>query len=285
MKLTEITIPVGAVSSFRMLHMSDNHISLADERNDDRKNALAVQRANAFTGGHPERLQQFTEELIGYARKENLPILHTGDMSDFVSEANLDYVRTAFSGVDVFCAAGNHEYSQYVGEAWEDEAYKAMSFAAVLDAYPGNIWFQTRVINGVKFVAIDNNYYYVTEEQLRLFREETADGMPTVLLVHNPLYSEDMYAQVTAGKKPEDPPYLFACPEPLLRTLNDHRYRQQKPDAAAAAFLELCNSLPNLKAVLAAHLHKYFASSLDSGVPQYTAGAGYLGEANLYTFC
>ena len=155
MKLTEITIPVGAVSSFRMLHMSDNHISLADERNDDRKNALAVQRANAFTGGHPERLQQFTEELIGYARKGNLPILHTGDMSDFVSEANLDYVRTAFSGVDVFCAAGNHEYSQYVGEAWEDEAYKAMSFAAVLDAYPGNIWFQTRVINGVKFVAIE----------------------------------------------------------------------------------------------------------------------------------
>ena len=284
MKITEITIPVGAEKPFRMLHMSDNHISLADERDNERKNKLAESRANSFTGGHPELLSSHLEELLTYAKKQDLTILHTGDMIDFVSEANLDFTKQAFAGYDVFAAAGNHEFSQYVGEAWEDEEYKAQSFAHVKAAFPGDFWFQTRMVNGVKFIAVDNNYYYVTEEQLRLFREETADGIPTVLLMHNPLYSEDMYAKVTAGKKPEDPPYLFGCPEPLLRTLNDHRYRQQKPDETTLAFLELCNSLPNLKAVLAGHLHKYFASRLDSGIPQYVAGAGYHAEANLYTF-
>lgn len=285
MKLTEIKIAVGADKPFRMFHMSDNHISLADNRNDLRKMELADARAKAFTGGYPERLTELAEELIGFARDNNLTILHTGDMTDFVSEANLDYVRHAFDGVNFFGAAGNHEFSLYVGEAWEDELYKAQSFERVLDAFPGNIWFQTMVVSGVKFIAVDNNYYYITEEQMALFRKETADDMPVILLLHNPLYSEDLYAKVTAGKKPEDPPYLFACPEPLLRSLNDHRYRQQKPDDLSLEFLNYCNSLPNLKAVLAGHLHKYYASQLDSGVPQYVAGAGYHGEAVLYTFC
>ncbi|MBQ3178530.1 MAG: metallophosphoesterase [Clostridia bacterium] len=284
MLITEITIPVGAEKPFRMLHMSDNHLSLADERDNERKNTLAAARANAFTGNHPEKLLENLADLMDFAKKENLTILHTGDMIDFVSEANMDYTKKAFEGADVFAAAGNHEFSQYVGEAWEDEEYKAQSFAHVKEAFPGDFWFQTRIVNGVKFIAVDNNYYYVTEEQLHLFRDAVSDGMPAVLIMHNPLYSEDMYAKVTAGKKPQDPPYLFGCPEPLLRTLDDHRYRQQKPDETAVRFLELCNSLPNLKAVLSGHLHKYFASQLDSGVPQYVAGAGYHAEANLYTF-
>lgn len=284
MQITKITIPVGADTPFQMLHMSDNHLCLADARDNERKNALAVSRANAFTGGCPQKLLDHLTDLMHLAGTENLPILHTGDMIDFVSEANLDYTKNVFTGYDVFAAAGNHEFSQYVGEAWEDEAYKAQSFDHVKAAFPGNFWFQTRVVNGVKFAAVDNNYYYVTEEQLHLFRGAAADGMPLVLIMHNPLYSADMYRQVTAGKKPEDPPYLFGCPEPLLRTLNDHRYRQQKPDETTVAFLDLCNSLPNLKAVLAGHLHKYYESRLDSGVPQYVAGAGYHGEANLYTF-
>ena len=284
MQITEITIPVGAEKPFRMLHMSDNHLSLADERDNERKNALAVARANSFTGNHPEKLLENLADLMDLAKKENLTILHTGDMIDFVSESNLDYTKKAFEGADVFAAAGNHEFSQYVGEAWEDEEYKAQSFSHVKEAFPGDFWFQTRVVNGVKFIAVDNNYYYVTKEQLRLVKEATSDGMPAVMIMHNPLYSEDMYTKVTAGKKPEDPPYLFGCPETLLRTLDDHRYRQQKPDETTVAFLELCNSLPNLKAVLSGHLHRYIASQLDNGVPQYVAGAGYNAEANLYTF-
>ncbi len=284
MNLTKITIPVGASAPFTMLHMSDNHLCLADERDNQRKNDLARGRAHSFTGGQPELLLTRLTELLTYAKTAGLTILHTGDMIDFVSSANLDYTKKVFSDVDVFAAAGNHEFSQYVGEAWEDEPYKAQSFEAVKAAFPGDFWFQTRMVNGIKFIAVDNNYYYVTPEQLALFEKETADGVPFVLLLHNPLYSEDTYAQVTTGKKPSDPPYLFGCPEPLLRTLDDHRYRQQKPDESTVAFLSLCNSLPHLRAVLAGHLHKYFASRLDSGVPQYVAGAGYAGDANLYEF-
>ena len=224
------------------------------------------------------------EEILEHARKNDLPILHTGDMIDFVSHANLDYVRRAFEGLDVFAAAGNHEFSLYVGEAFEDEAYKAQSFDRVKAAFPGDIWFQTRLISGVRFVAIDNNYYYVTEKQFALFQEIAEQGEPLVLILHNPLYSEDLYRQVMEGKSEDAPPYLFGCPEELLRRLPEKRYIQQKPNALTLEFLDYCNHLPNLKAVLAGHLHKFYASRLDSGTLQYVADSGYHGEVNVYEF-
>ena len=275
MTIREIKIPVGATSPFKMLHTSDNHICLADERDDERKRELAAKRMAAFDAASEKGAVACCEEVLEYARAHSLPVLHTGDIMDFVSQANLDYVRKAFAGLDVFCAAGNHEYSLYVGEAFEDEAYKAQSFEMVKAAFPGNIWFQTRLINGVRFVAIDNGYYYITEEQMKLFREVAEQGEPIVLVVHNPLYSEDMYRQVMQGKAKDAPPYLFGCPEELLRILPEKRYIQQKPNALTLEFLDYCNHLPNLKAVVAGHLHAFYASRLDSGVPQYVCNGSY----------
>lgn len=284
MKIRHITIEAGAEKPFRMLHTSDNHLCLADERDDERKNQLAAERADCFTGGHPEKLTDAVEEIVAYARENSLTLLHTGDMIDFVSEANLDYVRKVLEGIDVFMAAGNHEFSLYVGEAWEDEAYKAQSFAHVKEAFQGNFWFQTREVNGVRFIAVDNNYYYVTKEQLKLFKEAVADGMPCVLILHNPLYSEDMYKCVMEGKSESDPPYLFGCPEPLLRSLEEHRYQQQKPDETTKEFLQICEDLPNLKAVLAGHLHVFCEAKLNSGVPQYVAASVAESDVILYEF-
>ena len=284
MKIREIQIPVGATAPFKMLHTSDNHICLADERDDERKRALAARRDAEFSGNNPGCLYRYLQDILDYAREHDLPVIHTGDFIDFVSYANLDYARKSLEGLDVFMAAGNHEFSLYVGEAFEDEAYKAQSFDLVQSAFPGDFWFQTRLINGIRFVAIDNNYYYITEEQMRLFKEVAEQGEPIVLIMHNPLYSRDLYRQIMEGKPADAPPYLIGCPEELLRSLSEKRYIQQKPNALTLEFLDYCNHLPNLKAVLTGHLHEFCASELDSGVPQYVCDAGYHNEAIVYEF-
>jgi len=284
MTIRHIQIPVGASAPFKMLHTTDNHICLADERDNERKRELAAHRDAAFNEDKPGHLFRCTQDILNYARENHLPVLHTGDFIDFVSHANLDYARKAFEGLDVFMAAGNHEFSQYVGEAFEDEAYKAQSFELVKSAFQGDFWFQTRMINGVMFVAIDNNYYYIVEEQMRLFKEVAEQGYPIVLLMHNPFYSKDLYRQVMEGKPADAPPYLIGCPENLLRKLPEKRYIQQKPNALTLEFLEYCNHLPNLKAVLTGHLHDYYESCLDNGVPQYVCAAGYRDEAIVYEF-
>ena len=283
MEIRKITIEVGAEKPFTLLHMSDNHISLADERDNERKQELAAKRADAFTGGRPYRLRERTEELLAYVRESGHPMVHTGDMIDFTSYANFDFARCAFEGIDVMMAAGNHEYSQYVGEAWEDEVYKAQSKDAVVDTFGDGILFGERVINGVKIITLDNNYYYVTPELFEKVKNALSDGMPALLAVHTPLYSDDMYTQVMKGKKADAPPYLFACPEERLRGLEIGRARQQIPNEISKEFLRFCETCPNLKAVLTGHLHKFFASKLDSGIPQYVAGGACGGEMIEYT--
>ena len=284
MLIREITIPVGAVEPFSVLHTSDNHICLADERDNERKRKLAAERGMAISKGHPEQLTQKTEEIFAYAKEHQLPVFHTGDLIDFVSEANLDYARNLLKDADVFVAAGNHEFSQYVGETWEDEAYKAQSFEHVKAAFPGDFWFQIRMINGVKFIALENGYYYVTEEQLRLFKEATAEDVPTVLLVHNPLYSADTFHKYKDGRPASEPAYLFGCPEDLMWDWEESRRLQQRPNEVTKEFMRYCEQLSCLKAVLAGHMHVFLDCKLDSGIPQYVASGGYKSDVNVYTF-
>lgn len=284
MKIHDVRLEPGAAEPFSLWHISDSHLTLADERDNERKNKLAEDRGNAFTGGHPERIRQYTEEQFDRVRESGDTLIYTGDFCDFVSEANLDYAKSLFSTVDAFVCAGNHEYSQYVGEAWEDEAYKAMSFDHVKESFPGNdIWYSERIMHGVRFVAIDNNYYYVLPEQLERFRKALSDGVPTVLCVHNPLYSENTYDTIMAGKSPDEPPYLCGCPHELLLNLSDHRRRQQTTDELTREFVDLCESSKNLKAILAGHLHAFAACRMNSGIPQIVAPGGFKNEVVRYS--
>ena len=173
LNVKEVHVKVGATESFGVLHVSDTHIVRADNRDDEAKMALASWRARDMTYG-----EHYLDEAIRYARDHGLYMMHTGDLYDFVSEANLDSCAVHMLAADWFVCAGNHEYSQYVGEAKEDEAYKASSREAVQGAFPNDLTFASRVINGVNFVAVDDVYYNFTEKQRELMEAEMKKGLP-----------------------------------------------------------------------------------------------------------
>lgn len=284
MKTIRYTLDVGARTPFRAYHMSDNHICLADGRDDERKKELAERREASFAARGKKSTTETTGELLDKVRKESALLLHTGDLIDFVSRANLDHAKRCFEGIDVLMCAGNHEFSLYVGEAWEDEAYKAQSLADVTAALPDGILFGTREINGVRFITLDNSYYYILPELYEKTEAALADGKPCVLLVHTPLYSKDTYGKVMRGKSADEPPYLCGCPEELLAGLSEHRRRQQHADETTLRFIRLCSESENLKAVLTGHIHEPCFSHLDGGIPQIAADGAYNGVMNEYLF-
>jgi len=275
MIIKEYTVNIGSVQPFSVIHMSDNHICLADSRDDERKTELCRNRLNGFTDGFPEKQEKINSAMFEYIRESKLPLVHTGDFIDFVSHKNLEYASKCFDGIESVVCAGNHEFSLYVGEAWEDEAYKMKSLADVQKAFPDGIEFGVQYINGLKFITVDDGYYYILPEHLDAFKSEISDGEPFVLVLHNPLYSEDLYRKVMAGKPLSEPPYLTGCPEELLKALNEHRFKQQRADKTTLEFLKICNECKNLKAVLTGHLHEEFVSQLDSGVPQLVADGAF----------
>lgn len=254
MNFLKAEINAGAEKPFDIIHISDTHLSLADSRDSERKIKLAERRRTGFP--EAEEMLQETKRL---AELTGNTVIHTGDLIDFVSEANLDRAEKFTSEVDCFAAAGNHEFSLYVGEAKEDAAYRQQSLAHVSESFTNDIRFASRVINGVDFVALDNSYYLIEPFQLEALKKEVAKGLPVILCVHTPLYTKELFDYVTAGHEKGYPAYLMSVPEDRIKYYPPDRYEQQREDVTTREAYEYIKNESGIKAILAGHVHTDFA--------------------------
>lgn len=284
MTITKTRIEIGLEKPFRALHMSDNHIALADNRDDERKIKLAESRTAAFNHGKPGNVAMEEYALqLDYARSHRLPVLYTGDLCDFVSYKNLDYARDTLEDIDYFMAVGNHEFSLYVGEAFEDLPYKMKSFDLVQSYFRNDLHFASRVMGGVNFVALDNGYYRFDADQLARMKREIEKGLPIVLMMHNPLHTQQLYDEMMTNRK-QPCAYLTGTPDALMTGYDEYRFRQQRSDADTMAFIDYIYTQPLIKAVLAGHLHFNYETRLPSGIMQYVTGGGYCGDTREIEF-
>ena len=283
--LRRIAIEAGASAPFKAIHLSDTHIARADVSDrDPRKTALAAERSRHFPFG-----EHYLAEAVFAARRDKALLLHTGDMVDFVSNANLAIAERYFGSGDWFACAGNHEFSKYVGEAREDAAYKADSMERVSSALPCDPSFASRVVEGVNFVAADDVYYNFTAEQLDKMEKEVAKGLPIVFMCHVPLFTPKLYdAQMRATKGACA--YLAGVPDGKIATWRapakpfakgeewrDRRV-QQRTDAATSEFIAYLKAQPLVKAVLAGHLHSFWQERFSPTAVQHICPATYKGE-------
>ena len=288
LRLETIEIPVGASKPFGAIQVSDTHIVRVDNRDDERKMKLAAGRRFAPWGEH------YLDEAIHAAKERGDLLLHTGDLIDFVSAANLDCAAVHFAAGDWFVSSGNHEFSRYVGEAKEDDAYKRESYARVQDAYPNDLTFSSRVVNGVNFVAIDDVYYNVTEAQHALFAKEIEKGLPIVLLCHVPFYGPKLYEYVMRETNNKCA-YVTGAPLSCTSTYEAgktypagqewrHRSVQQKTDKPTADFIAWLKEQKLLKAILCGHLHRFFQERFSPTAMQYVCSATFKGDATAIRF-
>ncbi len=289
LNIKEITIDVGASEPFSVMHVSDTHIVKVDDRDGERKIRLAAARSRYMDWG-----EHYLDEAVAYARDHGMFMMHTGDMYDFVSEANLDFTARTMLGADWFVCAGNHEYSQYVGEAREDQAYKDASARAVRSVLPNDLVFASRVIGGVNFVALDDVYYNFTESQHAMMEEEMKKGLPVVMLCHVPLYTPEFCRselEAMGGRCA----YLTGVPVEITSTYEpgvtypegeEWRYRkvQQKADKPTLDFIGWLKEQKLLKAILCGHMHRFFEERFSPTAVQYTVGATYMGDAQVVHF-
>ncbi|MBQ8342054.1 MAG: metallophosphoesterase [Clostridia bacterium] len=260
MSIIETKLNVGAQTPFRVLHVTDTHLTDADLRDGERKVTLAEKRAKIFP------LADATLELAAkVAKEQGVPIVHTGDLLDFVSVANLEKAKKFTDENDCFIAAGNHEFSLYVGEAKEDAAYRNQSLATVQAAFKNDIRMAARVIGGVNFVALDNGYYLFEREQLDFLKKEVTKGLPVVLLLHNPLFERALYDRMMQ-KSPCA--YLVGVPEELMQGYPGDRYAQQLADAVTRETVDYIKEETTIKALITGHLHFNYDGVFADRIPQ-----------------
>ncbi|MDO4630149.1 MAG: metallophosphoesterase [Planctomycetia bacterium] len=279
LKLKSLRVSVGAEKPFRAVHISDTHLCYADERDNERKRNLATSRRRYF--GDSER---YFRLALQHAQKNDALFLHTGDLIDFVSASNLDAVKNLFCDTNSYVSSGNHEFSQYVGESKEDAAYKAQSYARVQDAFPNDLTFCSRIVNGVNLVAIDDVYYNFTHVQLERFQAEVEKGLPIVMMCHCPLYTPELFDEMMTARKSQCA-YLVGVPKERLGNYSAHRYEQQCPDIPTLEFIAWLRKQPLLKAIFCGHLHFHWSGKFSETATQYVVSANYQGDAYDITFC
>ena len=266
MNILHTKINIGAEKPFTVLHASDTHITLADSRDGKRKTDLAEGRQNCF----PEANEMF-EKLIEMQNETGNLLVYTGDLIDFVSEKNLEKAKEFSRKTDCFFAAGNHEFSLYVGEAKEDAAYRNQSLDKVQAAFKNGIRFSSRIVNGINFVAVDNSYYLFEQWQLDGLKAEAEKGLPIVLCMHNPVYCAELYEFLLNREGRDRPAYLMSVPEEKMKHYTPDRYEQQKEDAVTHEAYEFILNCDRIKTLLVGHVHCSFEFPLDDKM-QYGVG-------------
>ena len=263
-KIIETKIKVGALAPFKIIHLSDTHMTYADMRDGERKVELANKRSQYYRGA---------EEVLALAsdtaRELGAPIFHTGDLCDFVSLANLERAKKFIDENDVTLAAGNHEFSLYVGEAIEDAAYRNQSLDKVQAVYKNDIRAYARRINEVNFIFLDDGYYKIDQMQLDFLKKELSAGLPTVVLMHTPLYEPDLYA---IEREHHDSGYLLGVPDELVDGYGSERAKLQRADATTWEAIGLIKNTPTVKAIIAGHLHLNYEKMLTDSILQLTTG-------------
>lgn len=259
MKVLKNHIRIGIEKPFTVLHASDTHITFADERDGDRKVRLSVDRTRCFTAASDNL--QF---LKNKAAAENKTIIYTGDLIDFVSELNIEKAKEFTDSVDIFMAAGNHEFSLYLGEEKEDAAYRNRSLPKVQTAFKNNLRYSSREINGVLFVALDNSYYLIEKEQLDFLKAECNRGLPVILCMHTPLYTRELYDFMRKGESV--PAYLMSVPEELMQDYSEDRFIQQRQDSLTAEAFDFIVNCDAIKALITGHIHKNYVGLINGKI-------------------
>ena len=278
LSLSCATVRIGAEKPFAVLHISDTHLCEAYDDEGEVTLKLREVRRRTFGGRQEEALA----DSIAWARKNVDYILHTGDLIDFQSRANFDLVRKHF-GDAMFGALGNHEFARHMWLAEEKEPkteeWKDRTRAKLDEVFPFDVVLHSQVVNGVNFVTLDDVYGTVTERQVERFRAEVAKGLPIVLCMHVPFFTDDIWRATTQFWARSGSRFGDAAVPPRKGD-----YQRQSEDPVTCGFIEYLRKEPLLKAILAGHEHVTIQDRFSETADEYVVGANFLFAAREVLF-
>lgn len=254
-------VHAGASSPFSVFHISDSHLT---EAAPDEPSAV-VSQAKMRTVAFGARQIESTRRLVGFARKNSDLVVHTGDLLDFHSDGNVAAAKEVFAlAPDMFFGCiGNHEYYRH------GPGYAKRHAEACAAAFPYDLTFDSRVLNGVNFVSMDDALWDQggingpTADQRERFAKEVEKGLPMILCVHVPLHTPDIIMARTQfwenrGEK--------------FRNSSKWAPNFNKDTKDFIAYLK---GVPLLKAILSGHEHIAMEERFSPTAVQFVAPGGF----------
>ncbi len=245
-------INAGATERFIVLHTSDTHLTLYSDADTKEVIKKAKKRTKRFKNLQEQKL----DFVAGMAKENGYLVIHTGDIMDFPTDANIARAKAFFDETECLYVPGNHE-----PEDENSDYYKKLAAAS-----KRSINFFCEEINGVCFVGIDNSNHKMTQSQYDQLKAVVQTGKPIILLMHAPLYTKDLY---DASIVDDGAAYLMAVPEELMKSYPADKYASQKADDLTYEIYDYIVAQENIKGILCGHLHIDFETMVGGRIPQY----------------
>lgn len=283
-KIEETTIPIeGIKKNTTIIQVTDSHLLLCDKTDDPQLRDYFVFARQWFLDNctrnddaHPNDI--FEEHIKCIQEIKPDITVFTGDMVCAPTNVGIAHLADAFQKIGNYMyVPGNHDWvwpTDFLenGELTEENRQKAVArFESIISAEDFD--FQVRELNGLLLIGINTSDYFITEKQLEQLRVQFERGMPCILFIHIPVYTEgltDMCEQMWHG------PVLTAVPPEILDKAAEHVKKAVTPPSKTTyTFLELISrSDTPLKAIFAGHLHFSHEAPLKNGVMQYVTDMG-----------
>lgn len=276
LQVEEQTIIVpGLVGAYRYLFLSDTHIITlnGEETQQQLENALP-RRDTLFLDAQGRKPEETFPAWMAYANEQKVDgVLLGGDIIDFPSQSNLDFLEENLGKLEmpVLYVPGNHDWTypwEYMTEKGKNEYLTAL--APFMRGTPAA---QVLENEELIFLGVDDSSNQIDPAALETVRKALEKGKPVIILQHVPFAAEKLVREAAQ---------VWKNPVSMGMGAVGGIY----PNEASLEYMKLVlGDTSPVKAVLAGHIHMRETDVVaeNSGIVQYTAPPGYLGQAILLT--
>lgn len=268
LKPKQIHLHLGLEKPIRILHLTDLHLSLSDDQDNEEQKEWAPKRREVFfrEAKAPQRDPiGYFEEAMEYSKQFDYTVI-TGDILDGLGHANREEARRILGDHEYLYCLGNHEFCTQVHDAKIDQREAIREDLKTV--FRGNLVLESRIVGGVNLIAADNSWYSWTEEQFELLKKEVAKGYPILIFTHSPLEN---------GTRTLNPEYSRR-----MESIRNLIIRNEGESAVITTckVVEYIATEPLIKATFAGHFHADFEEPLGEKTTYILGGLfkGIVGE-------
>ena len=192
-KTLETRIEAGLEAPVKILHITDVHLTYANEKDTDEHHELMKERYMTFKRhdmDSPYTTRDYFEEAFALAERENALLVCTGDAIDIHTRGNVEALVEIVEGRDLMFTPGGHEHQRVCKRTMEEPYpyWETVRPRLEEELSRFDLYFESRVINGLNVITADNGLDYFPRRTVEAFKAELERGLPMVVFFHDPIW-------------------------------------------------------------------------------------------------